>query len=484
MTPERRKFTTMDLEELKQKVRQGLRVEVDSRKVKDGDVYVVFQENRKYLKDAIKRGAKYIVVQPEYWRGRDISNIDVVFHSDTRQALGELAGAYFGTERQNFVLIGITGTNGKTTTSYLIEHMLKNVGLKVGVIGTINYRWMDRVESSYLTTPGCLELHRIISRMKNSGVDVIVMEVSSHGLSQDRVAGLKFDFAVFTNLTQDHLDYHKDMEDYFKAKYRLFSKYLRERGWAIVNLDDPYGSKIYSTIARSLGYGLLNKGENSLCAEIIKESRGVQKVRCFYGDIWWEMDFPLAGRYNVYNLLAAQGVGLKMGLKKDVFKCFENVSQVPGRMEKIENKKGIHIYIDYAHTPDALERVLGSIREMNFKKVITVFGCGGDRDKTKRPLMGRAASMYSDIVVVTSDNPRGEEPHKIIEDILLGIDGKCELVIEANRKKAIEKALFMAEKGDVVLVAGKGHETYQEIKGIRYPFSDRDVVEELINRNL
>ncbi len=478
----------INLEELKQKVRQGVKVTANSKEVEKGSVFVVFEENKQYLFDAVDRGASYILMEPNHKEllGDRQRDIQIIFSSNIRKDYGELVAAYFGNEHQNFALIGITGTNGKTTTSYLVEHLLKNIGLKVGVIGTINYRWMDKVEDSKLTTPGCFELHSIVSKMRSDGVDVIIMEVSSHGLAQDRVSGLEFDFAIFTNLTQDHLDYHKNMEDYFKAKSKLFTTYLRKKGVGIVNLEDKHGRYLFDLLGdRAIGYGFKGcTGDRSgryLKGEIVKSYREIQLLRCLYEHRQWEVSIPLLGRHNALNLLAAQGVGLAMGIKPEAFNVFNSIHQVPGRLERVDNPLGLDIYIDYAHTPDALERVLESIRELNYKRIIVVFGCGGDRDKIKRPLMGRVVSRFADLIVLTSDNPRGEDPEAIIQDILPGIDNQIPVTIEVDRKKAIKQALYLMEKGDVLVIAGKGHETYQEIGGKRYPFCDRDVVEEIVN---
>ncbi len=474
----------MKLEQLKEKVKNGLRFHVDSREVRAGDAFVVTYENVKFVGHAINCGARYIVIPPEFKDVvKDFSG-DIIFVENSKKIVGDLAALYYGTYKQNFLLIGITGTNGKTTTSYLIEHLLKNLGMNVGVIGTINYRWNNNIIKSKLTTPGCIELHSIISDMIKDKTDAIIMEVSSHGLDQDRVAGLKFDYAVFTNLSQDHLDYHKNMDEYFRAKLKLFDEYLRDKQTAILNLQDPYGIKIKESIQKKyIGYGFKSNGltrDGNIIGELVKSTQDGQKIRCFYKDKEWEIDFPLLGSYNVLNLLAAQGVGIAMGIRPQVFKCFEHVSQIPGRLEKVTNPYGLNIFIDYAHTPDALENVLKTIRSMGFEKVITVFGCGGDRDKKKRPLMGKVAEMYSDIVVVTSDNPRGEDPELIINDIISGLDNCGKLIKEMDRKKAIEIALSLLSQEDVLLIAGKGHEDYQEIEGVRYPFSDRAVVEEIL----
>jgi len=482
-------FNESEWQELLDKVRRGLKVSVNSSMVREGDVFVLLKENKKYLTHAIDMGAGYLVVDSDYeekeLEGIKERGVKVLHRPDAKKALGELVAAHFGTERQDFILIGITGTNGKTTTTYLIEHLLNSVGLKVGVIGTINYRWLDRVVDSKLTTPGCIELHSIISRMRQDGVDVVIMEVSSHGLAQDRVAGLKFDFAVFTNLTQDHLDYHKDMEDYFKAKAKLFNSYLKKRAVAIINYEDEYGTRLIKSLGnRVIGYGIKDcpvDGIECLRGEILQTSRGFQLVRSRYRDKEWRVSFSLIGKHNCLNLLAAEGIGIAMGLKPDAFLALENIKQIPGRLERVLNPFDFDIFIDYAHTPDGLERVLRAVKKMDFKRLIVVFGCGGDRDRSKRPLMGKVASKYSDLIVLTSDNPRSEDPEAIIEDIVPGLNSKVPVIFEVDRKKAIEKALSLMEKGDALIIAGKGHETYQEIKGKRYPFSDRGVVEEIIN---
>lgn len=380
-------------------------------------------------------------------------------------------------------LVGITGTNGKTTVSYLIERLLSSSDFKVGVIGTVSYRWPGFEQEAPLTTPGCWQLHELISRMTAAGVDVAIMEVSSHALDQMRVAGLNFDAAVITNVTQDHLDYHGDMETYFKAKCLLFKHYPNALKRGIINFDDPYGRRLLECYSPSIGFGLdesCASGGESLCGEMIScTGHGMQLQMTFSGQSW-VIESDLIGRHNGSNLLAAQAVGLHLGLTPKQMDVFAEFDGVPGRLERVRNNKGLNIFVDYAHTPDALENVLRTLKDLNFKRVITVFGCGGDRDRAKRPLMAEAACRYSDVAVLTSDNPRTEDPLRIIDDVRPGLKG-CETTIEdPDRASAIRKAVAEMTAEDVLLVAGKGHETYQIIGTEKRDFSDAAEVSKAI----
>jgi len=384
-------------------------------------------------------------------------------------------------------LIGVTGTNGKTTTTYLIKHLLESSSPtlrgKVGLIGTIEYMIGAEKFPATHTTPESLELHKLFAAMVDRECTHVVMEVSSHSLHQDRVYGLNFAAAVFTNLTQDHLDYHGTMAEYFAAKKILFDN-LTSSGRAITNADDASGLKIVQgTKAPVLTYGAVSTADVS--ANDISLSMNGTHFALRYRDRAVAMQSPLVGRFNVLNILAACSVGFAFDISPDAMqRSVLSMGSVPGRFEKILSPQGWHAIVDYAHSPDALEKCLKTIRDVlpagRPHKIITVFGAGGDRDKTKRPLMGKAVDTLSDVVVVTSDNPRTEEPKAIIGNVLEGIGRRENLFVEPDRRAAIAKALSLANAGDVVLIAGKGHEDYQIIGTVKHHFSDREVVQEFI----
>jgi len=476
---------------LKEKVRKGLCVWSNSRDVCGEGVFVVMEKNMPFLEDALARGATHLVIDsslvdflPQHVFSRlPAHRIFVV--EDAPSSLGELASVHYGTQEHNYLLIGITGTNGKTTCSYLLEHLFLRAGKKVGVIGTVNYRWLQYSLPSSLTTPACLELHSLVSRMISKGVEVVIMEVSSHALSQDRVAGFVFDVAVFTNLSHDHLDYHRDIQEYFDAKSRLFRHYLSPSGTAVINLEDTYGNILFNEdlgVKRKLGYALSPdiSLSDAVRGEIVEmHPRGMRVVTSFRGRRW-EVSLPLIGRHNAMNLLAVEATGVALDLDVGIFNTLGEIRPIPGRLERIDNPLDLNILVDYAHTPDALEKVLSSLKDMDFDRLIVVFGCGGDRDKSKRPVMGEVVCRYADVAILTSDNPRFEDPELIIKEVYAGMNREVETIIEVDRRRAINRAISLMDKRDVLLIAGKGHEDYQEIRGKRYPFSDKEVVLEYL----
>ncbi len=424
-----------------------------------------------FIPEALERGAFRVITGDE--NSIEYPGEKVLRHYSPALALGDLATAFYHTDSLRIGIIGITGTNGKTTTSYLLEHILKNNGFRTGVVGTVNYRWAGNVFEAPMTTPDCLKLHEMLARMDKDGVEMVIIEVSSHALAQDRVAGIDFDTGVFTNLSQDHLDYHQDMEKYFLAKSKLFLSSHRKSSFrAVINADDEYGRILLKSLHRAISFGLEESGSVRLRGRLIKNDRTGVTIECEYRNQKWTISSPLSGRHNGSNLLAAQGAALSMGLGPEHFACLETSGQAPGRLEKVINQCALDVYVDYAHTPDALENVCLSLKSLDYRRLIVLFGCGGNRDKTKRPLMGKAAAGLADVVFLTSDNPRDENPMNIIEDIKPGLNGCKELYIEPDRKKAINMAIGFMKPGDALLVAGKGHETYQEVKGIRSPFSD------------
>jgi UDP-N-acetylmuramoyl-L-alanyl-D-glutamate--2,6-diaminopimelate ligase len=468
-------------------------IRYDSRKVAPGDMFVALrgtvENGHRYIDQAIAAGASVVVLDDDGARPDTFfmhSGVLKVLVPDARAALAGLAANMYGRPADRLELVGITGTNGKTTTSHLIRAILEADGKPAGLIGTIEYRIGDRVIPASHTTPESLELHALLSEMEQSGCAAAVMEVSSHALMMSRVEGLRFRAAVFTNLTQDHLDFHGSMEAYFLAKKKLFDS-LGAAGLAVVNADDPYGTRMLGeTHGVRMTYGFGPECD----VRAVGVELGIDGSSCSvtYKGTEMEIRSPLTGRFNIQNILAASAAALGMGIRPPVIAAgIGRVGSVRGRFERITSPSGWAAIIDYAHTPDALENCLRTIRELvppsGGGRVITVFGCGGNRDRTKRPIMGRIASEWSDIAIVTSDNPRNEDPASIIEAIVDGMPPGRETYTEVNRRTAIRRALTIARRGDVVLVAGKGHETYQVIGTTRQHFDDREEVEGFIREN-
>jgi UDP-N-acetylmuramoyl-L-alanyl-D-glutamate--2,6-diaminopimelate ligase len=452
-------------------------------------------DGRRFIGESIERGAEAILLE----EGPEVNDRTAIFVPNSRQALARVASNFYGNPSAKMRLAGITGTNGKTTTTYLLESIFKKAGYDVGVIGTINYRYGQTVVPALNTTPESLDLQRILWEMLREGISHVIMEVSSHGLDLDRIFGCQFDGAVFTNFTSDHLDYHQTLKRYFESKRKLFSESLmksrKAKRFAVTNHDDPRGEEI----VRGVDLPILRYGLGSPCdfsaAEVILSLDGIScRIQTPGGE--FPLHSTLIGRFNLYNILAAVATGFGMGLPLEILKeGVEGLEGVSGRFEKVANRKGIHVIVDYAHTHDALERVLLGLRETQIQssrnrgKIITVFGCGGDRDRTKRPLMGEVAGKYSDLVVLTSDNPRTEDPLAIIEEVEKGFQS---LLLEEwhrdeveawrskkgylkvpDRKEAIRMAIHLARPEDTVLIAGKGHEDYQILGRKKVAFDDR-----------
>ena len=472
--------------QLLEEVRAGQKVRTHSSRIQPGDVFVALSGSSRhgadFIGEALQRGAGVIVCEQEFDPGFPRGSSRVLYRPDTAQALGELAAAFFGTQTGDQNLIGVTGTNGKTTVCSGIEHLLLASGRRVGCLGTIAYRWANHEQPAALTTPGCLQLHEVLARMKDDQVDTVCMEVSSHALEQRRTAGLQFDLGLFTNLTHDHLDYHQDMEAYFQAKKRLFFPDQGKRPFPVVNLDDAAGRRLASLCETGLGFALEDgevSGFDCLQGRLKRLDREGLELEMRLRGTCWSLQSSLIGRHNASNLLAVQAVGCRLGLSPEELQVLSDFPGVPGRLERVEGIGPGYVFIDYAHTPDALQNVLRSIRELDFQRVIAVFGCGGNRDRQKRPLMGQVVAAQADVAVLTSDNPRDEDPLAIMADIRPGLKGAPRIIEEPERGRAIELALHEACPGDALIIAGKGHETYQEIKGVKYPFSDRDVVLQL-----
>lgn len=462
------------------KVSRGLMVRTDSRMVRQGEVFVAMPganvDGAAFIPAALKNGAKFIVAA-EGTRIDSAGDVRVLLRPDVPAALGQLANAFFKTDEHSLKLVGITGTNGKTTTAFVLEHLLVKAGLKVGVMGTIFYRWPGFSLDATLTTPDCWTLHELLANMADADVDVVVMEASSHSIHQQRIAGLSFDVAVLTNVTQDHLDYHGDMENYFRAKAELFRTVPSGTKTCIVNYDDPYGARLAGEIPGCVGYGLGKpiSGVDCLAGSIRNASSKGFTLETKRGEKTWSIETGLIGNYNGLNLLASMAVGAALGLNGKESKRLESFAGVPGRLERVLNDRGLDIFVDYAHTPDALVNVQRALRPLTTGRLITVFGCGGDRDRTKRPLMAKAVASMSDVAVLTSDNPRHENPLDIISDARPGLkEGNASIAIieEQDRATAIELAVHMMKDGDVLLIAGKGHETYQQIGDVKTDFND------------
>ncbi len=460
----------------------------DSRVVKKGFLFVAIKglsvDGHVFIKDVISKGAVGVVTEKAVHVQNEITVIEV---DDSRDALALMSAAFYRDPSKKLSLIGITGTNGKTTTSYITKNILEVWGKKVGLLGTVQYIVANKILPASHTTPESLDIQGYLREMVDNNIEYGVIEVSSHALALKRVKGCSFRVAVFTNFSQDHLDFHGTMEDYFAAKTMLFD-YLGKDDYAVLNWDDP----MVRSVAEKLNCHCITCGIERgamLRAENITDNR---QQTTDYRQQWglsFDIQMPddrftlksgLIGRNNVYNILMSAGVAYALGVSREaIIEGIRTVKPVEGRLEKIDAGQNFLCIVDYAHTEDALKKLIEEARLITGGKIITVFGCGGDRDRTKRPKMGAVASDLSDFVVITSDNPRIEEPSEIINDIIKGIK-KDNYMIEPDRAKAIEKAICIGKTGDILLIAGKGHENYQEIKGIRYPFSDKEVFKKTI----
>lgn len=466
----------------------------DSRTVKEGSLFVAVRgfhsDGHCFIRQAVERGAVAAVAE----EGAEIEGavtVPVVRVPDSRTALARLAASFYGHPSRKVALVGITGTNGKTTTSYLARSIIEETGTSAGLIGTIDYRIGGTVYPAPNTTPESLDLQRLLAEMVSDGATHCVMEVSSHALALGRTEECTFRIAAFTNLTQDHLDFHRDMEDYFRAKLTLFSG-LGPDAAAVVNLDDGRAADIIrSTAARVLTYGHTRESDVHPEGAVRHGIEGLSfEAATPAGTV--PVRSPLVGRHNVYNILAAIGIGTALGIPAETIgKGIGRMRSVPGRMEKVNEGQLFGVVVDYAHTEDALVRLLEAVREIAEGNVITIFGCGGDRDRTKRPKMGAAAVRGSDAVIVTSDNPRTEEPAAIIREIETGMaadgvrvaeadalrtkrHGKTPYLVIPDRTEAVAAGIGCASAGDIVVLAGKGHENYQVLGERKIPFDDRE----------
>ena len=403
--------------------------------------------------------------------------------SSAKAAFLKLLQMKHGVLLTDFNFIGITGTNGKTTFTYLMESILKAADKKPAVIGTVNYRYSDTVLDASNTTPDLKKLIPLFKEFYDNGCRDVVMEVSSHALTQRRLEGIKFDAACFSNLTPEHLDYHKDMEEYYNAKKLLFTDYVKPNSVIVINIDDSYGKRLFQEIKAKNKYSLSLKEDGDFKCSIIEQTSEYMKVEISNGGETDVITTELQGYFNAYNVATAYIAALLLGYSREKIKeGIFALKAVPGRLEEIRNDLGIKVFVDYAHTPDALLNILKTTREITAGKLIVVFGCGGDRDRTKRPVMGKIASDYADLVVVTSDNPRSEDPKEIINEIKKGILETKRFIIQPDREKAIYEALFSAKKGDTIVIAGKGHEDYQIIGDKKIHFSDQEVARKALEK--
>lgn len=455
-------------------------ITLDSRKVRAGDLFVAIGQGKKFIEQAISAGAVAVVMdtRPETEIG-----VPVVYNALIGEMLGLLLARFYKIRAEKNRITGITGTNGKTSCAHFLSQAISRKD-KCGMIGTLGYGELNNLHSTGFTTPNIDEVYRIISELQKCNINNIVMEVSSHALEQDRIAGLEFESVVFTNLTQDHLDYHQNMDEYFSAKLKLFTNY--KYNFSVINADDIYGQKIIDSIEDKnsiVSYGINNKNKTNqfVFADSIElDESGISfTVKSSWGE--FKAKSHLYGEFNVYNLLAVIAVLLRTNWSvDDVVDVIGELKPVSGRLEDYRNSGYPRVFIDFAHTPDALEKTIDAIKQSFATDVYCVFGCGGERDKQKRPLMGAIASEKCKFVILTDDNPRSEDPQQIINDISSGISDSETYTIIHNRREAISRAIEMAGEEDVVLVAGKGHETVQIIGNECHEFNDAEVVQEVL----
>lgn len=451
-------------------------INYDSRKINRGDVFVAISglsvDGHSFIDIAIRKGAATIICEKEI----EIEGVTVIKVKDSRKALAILSANYFSHPEKKMKIIGVTGTNGKTTSVFMMKKIFESKGFKVGLVGTIANYIGDRKIRTDRTTPESLELFKLFDDMVKEKVDYCLMEVSSHSLELFRVYGINFSEGIFTNLTQDHLDFHNTFENYFNAKAKLFKNCEK----SIINIDDSYGIRLSEGIKDKITFSIEGKGDLN-AKSLYLNTKGVE-FDLYYINEKVKVKLNIAGVYNVQNALGCIGAAICEGFTlAEAVTGIEELLAVPGRCETVTHGSALNydIILDYAHTPDGLLNILKTVREFTEKKLITVFGCGGDRDKNKRPLMGEIAERLSDFIIITSDNPRSEEPLEIINDIMVGIKKEDNIIIE-NRREAIKASMKMAKEGDVVVIAGKGHEDYQILKNGTIHFDEREIINEII----
>ena len=460
----------------------------DSRRVQKNGLFVALRgeksDGHQFIDQAIEKGAAVIVAERPAQQG-PATWVQV---DDTRLALADLAAAFYGWPARRLKLAAVTGTNGKTTTTFLIKHICEKAGMRCGLIGTVRYEIGERVLPAVRTTPFALELQELLAQISNAGCKAAAMEVSSHALAQERTRGLEWDVAVFTNLTQDHLDFHGTMENYFDAKAKLFTELSaqahKKKAVAVINIDDRYGEKLIGRLGQDVPittYGMSARADFR-ASNYRPEFAGSSYQLDARGKSYL-VRVPLIGRFNVANSLAALAAANSLGISlRDAIQSLAKSPQVPGRLEAVAAKRQFQVFVDYAHTPDALLNVLKTCRELSPRKLIVVFGCGGDRDRQKRPLMARAADENADFSIITSDNPRKEDPDAIIAEVEKGFRSeRYEKITE--RAAAIARAISLAQPRDIVVIAGKGHEAYQEFADHTVPFDDLQVARRALEDN-
>lgn len=466
-----------------------LDITADSRAVKPGFAFWCLVganvNGHRFVQQAVENGAVAIIASEPVEVPEGVVVIQV---PNTREAMCQAVPAFFDYPGNRMRMIGVTGTNGKTTTTHMIRHILRAQGHKVGIIGTVHMMIEDKVFPVHNTTPDVIDLQHALYQMVEAGITHCVMEVSSHALALGRVTGVEYDTAVFTNLTQDHLDFHKTFENYLAAKAKLFqqvsaSNQVKEGKGAVINIDDVYGHRIVEvTDAPTITYSI--DGDGTLQASHVEMSTKTSHYTVTYGDESYDLVMNTTGLFNVYNTLAAMGACLLEGVSMEAIdKALTSFHAVPGRFELIEEGQPFAVVVDYAHTPDGLENILKTAQAIKENRIIVVFGCGGDRDATKRPIMGRIAVTYGDVVYITSDNPRTEDPVAIVEQVTAGVKEKAagkEYHVVVDRGEAIHQAIHQAQPGDMVIIAGKGHEDYQILKDRTIHFDDREVAREAL----
>ncbi|MEW6236170.1 MAG: UDP-N-acetylmuramoyl-L-alanyl-D-glutamate--2,6-diaminopimelate ligase [Candidatus Omnitrophota bacterium] len=455
----------------------------DSRQAAPDSLFVALKgaafDGHDYIPEAAAKGAAAAVVQE--WR--EPISLPQIRVADTLAALPRLAANFYGHPAKELHITGVTGSNGKTTTTHLLEQIWKAAGEEAAVIGTIEYRFKGGRIDAPNTTPLPHELQQLLRRIADAGNKRLAMEVSSHGLALHRVDEIEFDAAIFCNLSQDHLDFHKTMEEYWRAKLRLFTDYLKPDGSAVLNRDDESGRRIEQTLTRRRITTFAIDGEADVRAlDVRLLLDGVRFRLRFPGGEECEIHTPLLGRHNVENILGAAAAAYACGVSPEAIRLgAETLAAVPGRLQSIPNGVGAQVVVDYCHTPDALEKCLAALAALPHKRIVTLFGCGGDRDAGKRPIMGEIALRRSDFVIVTDDNPRTEDPKKIIQDIEKGMAwARDRYIIVPNRREAIAAAVAKLQTGDILLLAGKGHETYQLIGRVKHPFDDREAARQCL----
>ncbi len=481
---------TPDLKRLKKgSVSQISTVTNDDRKVKNNSLFVAIKgtkvDGHSFLKKSIKEGAKAVVIQDKrYFNEIKKYNVSVFWSSNTRKALALIAHRFYKKPSLDLKLIGTTGTNGKTTVSNFIYQYLELLGKNTGLIGTIGYKYKDTTFNIGMTTPDSICLNKILNNIRRKNAEYVSMEVSSHASHQDRIYGLRFEGGIFTNLTQDHLDYHKNMEDYFSAKRKFFYTVLEKNENALfsINVDDYYGKKLFSELEKKAYVVSYGKNAKHFKIKDYEISMDKTQIQIEYRGKIYKVETQLRGIFNVYNIIAALSflTAYKFDIE-ELIQLTQFLKPVKGRFEIVHSNDFLVIN-DYAHTPDALKNILKSLNSIKKGRIISVFGAGGDRDKSKRPKMGEVAEKFSDVIILTSDNPRSEDPKEIIKDIKAGIKNSSKIIEIINREEAIKYAIDIAKKDDIILIAGKGHETYQIINDKTYHFDDSDVARKYLER--